>query len=97
MSPSVGNDAGERYSGVTTRRKKPIIDSHARGSHYVFTHSPKDPNCEACKKDKSPPERGERPNQRRAQMVLRNPRNLEDIIAADHTILNVEDGSRCGH
>ena len=49
ISPVV-TDAGEDTLANDTKSKKGIIGSEPRGTHNVFTHYPKDPNCEFYKK-----------------------------------------------
>ena len=48
--PSVVPDAGRDTLAKDTKSKKGIIGSQPRGNHTVFTHYPKGPNCEVCKK-----------------------------------------------
>ena len=49
-SPVASEVEGDK--GVTLEEmspeKKVIIGSHSRGSHNLFTHYPKDPNCDLC-------------------------------------------------
>ena len=49
ISPVV-TDAGEDTLANDTKSKKCIIGSQPRGTHNVFPHYPKDPNCEFYKK-----------------------------------------------
>ena len=39
--------------GKDTESKKGVVGSRPRGNHNVFTHFPKDPNCEVCKMTKN--------------------------------------------
>ena len=54
-----------------TKSKKGIIGSQPRGNHHVFTHYPKDPNCEVFKKTKKQDDPGVGKNQRSAWTGLR--------------------------
>ena len=49
---SVVTDAGRDTLAKDTTSKNGIIGSQPRGNRGVFTHHPKDPNCEVCKKTK---------------------------------------------
>ena len=53
------------------------------GSHSVFTHFPKDPNCEMCLKTKIT----RASCRRRAGTVVLRPENFGDLIAADNKVL----------
>ena len=47
--PSVATDAGVDTLEKDTMSKKGIIGSQPTCNHNVFTHDPKDHNCEVCK------------------------------------------------
>ena len=92
--PSVVTDAEGNTLAKDTKSKKGIIGSQPRGN--VFTHFPKDPNCEVCKKTRTT----------RAGCRLNPMRRVDggafstifgDVITADNKIQNVENESRCGH
>ena len=51
--PSVVTDAGGGTLAKESKSEKGIIGPQPRGNHNVFTHYPKDPNCEVCKMTKT--------------------------------------------
>ena len=63
------------------------------GTHSVFTHFPKDPNCEICLKTKI----FRASCRRRANAVMPRAENVGDLIAADHKVLCEESESRNNH
>ena len=82
-SPSVASD-GERDMLVSkSQEKKGLIASHPPGSHNVFTHDPKDPYCEQCKKSKTSQARCKTRSKKRMDDVERFAK-FGDLITADH-------------
>ena len=63
------------------------------GKHSIYTHFPKDPNCDICLKTKRT-----RPScRRRAGTVVPKAENVGDLITADHKVLSEESESRNSH
>ena len=94
--PSVVTDAGQDAPAKDTKSTEGIIGSQPRGNHNVFTHYPKDPNCEVCHKTKTTRARcGIKPKKR--VYGTAPPTKFGDLITADHKNLNVENESRGGH
>ena len=79
-----------------TKGKKGIIGAQSRGNHNVFTHYPKDPNCEVCKKTKATRARFWIKPKKRVYGIAPSTQ-FGDLITAGHKIQNVENGLRCGH
>ena len=46
-------DAERDTLAISAKSKTGIIGFQPRGNHNVFTHYPKDPKCEVCKKTKT--------------------------------------------
>ena len=63
------------------------------GKHSVYTHFPKDPNCQKCLKTKIT----RASCRRRAGTVVPRAENLGDLITADHKILSEKSESRNNH
>ena len=63
------------------------------GKHSVFTHFPKDPNCEICLKTKIT----RASCRRRANAVVPRAENFGDLITADHKVPSEESESRNNH
>ena len=63
------------------------------GKHSVYTHFPKDPNCDICLKTKITTASC----RRRAGTVVPRAENFGDLISADHKILSEESESRKNH
>ena len=63
------------------------------GKHSVYTHFPKDPNCDICLKTKIT----RSSCRRRAGTVVPRADNVGDLITADHKILIEESESRNNH
>ena len=63
------------------------------GKHGVYTHFPKDPNCEICLKTKIT----RASCRRRANAVVPRGENFGDLITADHKVLSEESESRDNH
>ena len=63
------------------------------GDHNIFTHFPKDPNCEVCQSCKSQRAHCKSSSAPGADK-LPIPVNFADAITADHAILNEDDKSR---
>ena len=63
------------------------------GDHNLFTHFPKDPNCEICQSCKSARAQcisGQAPDAE----ALPSPSQFADALTADHAVLNEDDKSR---
>ena len=63
------------------------------GKHSVYTHFPKDPNCEMCPKTKIT----RASCRRRASAVMPRAEHFGDLITADHKVLSEESASRNNH
>ena len=63
------------------------------GKHSVYTHFPKDPNCDICLKTKIP----RASCRRRTGTVVPRAEHFGDLITADHKILSKESESRNNH
>ena len=63
------------------------------GKHSVFTHFPKDPNCDICLKTKITRDSC----RRRANAVIPKAENFGDSITADQKVLSEESESRNNH
>ena len=63
------------------------------GKHSVFSHFPKDPNCDICLKTKIT----RAYCRRRANAVMPRAENFGDLIAADHKVLSEESESWNNH
>ena len=94
--PSVATHAGRNILAKDTKSKKSIIGSQPRENHNVFTHYPKDPNCEVCKKTEKTRAKCRIKPKKRVDGIARSTK-FGELNTADHKILNVEDESRCGH
>ena len=94
--PSVVTDAAGDTLAKDTKSKKGIIGSPQREIHNVFTHYPKDSNCEVCKKTKTTRARCRIKPEMRVDGIAPSTQ-FGDLITADHKILNVENKSSCGH
>ena len=64
------------------------------GKHSVYTHFPKDPNCDICLKTKITRNSGRRRN---GTVVVPSSEHFGDLITADHKILIEESESRNNH
>ena len=71
----------ERPTEVTSRK------------HCIFTHFPKDPNCEVCLRTKLT----RAPCRRRTDEAVHRAEKFGDLITADHKVLNVEGEFRNNH
>ena len=65
-------------------------------SLLVFTHYPKHPNCEVCKKTKTTRARCRTKPEKRVDGIALST-TFGALITADHKILTDENESRCGH
>ena len=63
------------------------------GKHSVYTHFPKDRNCEICQRTKIT----RAPRRRRIGAVVRRAENFGDLITADHKVLSEGCESRNNH
>ena len=80
---SIPEAAGAEYS-------RPKVEA---GKHNVFTHFPKDRNCEVCKRTKVK----RAPCRVRASNHIPRAENFGDLITADQRVLNDECESRHSH
>ena len=94
--PSVATHAGRNALAKDTKSKKSIIGSQPRENHKVFTHYPKDPNCEVCKKTEKTRAKCRIKPKERVDGIARSTK-FGQLNTADHKILNVKNQSRCGH
>ena len=78
------------------RSKKGTIGCHPRGRHHVFTHFPKDPMCEVCRKTPATWATWKVKLKNRVGGIAFSSQ-FGDFIKADQKILNVDNESRCGH
>ena len=86
-SSSVATDAGGDTLVKESQEQK-SIGSHPKGSHYVFTLCPKDPDCDMCRRTKSTRARCNTKSKKSMSEIVRAPKS-GDLITADHTIPNV--------
>ena len=63
------------------------------GKHSVYTHFPKDRNCEICQRTKIT----RAPRRRRIGRVVTRAENFGDLITADHEVLSEGSESRNNH
>ena len=63
------------------------------GKHSVYTHLPKDRNCEICKRTKIT----RAPCRRRNGGAVPRAENFDDLITADHKVLSESCESRNNH
>ena len=85
-----GSDASsshEASSEPTTKRREDL------GKHSVYTHFPKDRNCEICKRTKMT----RAPCRRRNVEAVPRAENFGDLITADHKVLSENCQSRNNH
>ena len=61
--------------------------------HSIYSHFPKDRNCEICQRTKIK----RAPRRRRTGEVIPRAENFGDMITADHKVLNEEGESRRNH
>ena len=71
----------------TTKRREDL------GKHSVYTHFPKDRNCEICQRTKIT----RAPCRRRIGRVVLRAENFGDLITADHKVLSEGCESRNNH
>ena len=88
----------QRNADTSSSPHDPPMEPRAKvepgsGEHSVFTHFPKDPNCEICLKTKIT----RASCRRRAGTVVPRAENLGDLITADHKVLSEECESRNNH
>ena len=87
--PSVVTDAVRDTLARDTESKEGVTVVQPRGNHNLFTHYPKDPNCEVCKKTNTT-RASCRTKPKRCVDEIAPCTKSRDLITADHTILNVE-------
>ena len=88
----------QRSAGTSSSSHEPPMEPRAyvepsSGKHSVFTHFPKDPNCEMCLKTKIT----EASCRRRADTVVPRAEHFGDLIGADHKVLSEESEARNNH
>ena len=93
-----GRDLMQRNADTSSSPHDPPMEPRAKvepgsGEHSVFTHFPKDPNCEICLKTKIT----RASCRRRAGTVVPRAEHFGDMIAADHKVLSEECESRNNH
>ena len=93
---TVVTDAGGDTLAKDTKSKKGIIGSQPRGTRSVYTHFPKDPICEVCKKTTARARCRIKPKKRVDGSALFTQFG-DYLITANHKILNVENESGGGH
>ena len=71
----------------TTKRREDL------GKHSVYTHFPKDRNCEICKRTKIT----RAPCRRRNGEAVPRAANFDDLLTADHKVLSESCESRNNH
>ena len=82
-STSSGSDRKDPPEPPRPERQHP---NRSKGKHNLFTHFPKDPNCEICKRKKVT----RTPCGRNSKSHILRATKFGDIITADHEILNEE-------
>ena len=92
-----GNPAREDQDTSSSSHEPPIEPrayvEPSSGKHSVFTHFPKDQNCDTCLKTKITTASC----RRRAGTVVPRAEHFGDLITADHTVLSEESESRNNH
>ena len=91
--PRVNPEPG--YRDTSSSSHELPMESRAKvascsGKHSVYTHIPKDPNCDICFKTKIT----RASSRRRAGTVVPRAENFDDLITADHKILSEESDHR---
>ena len=71
-------------------------DSKPKGDQHVFTHFPKDPNCQVCRMIKTTRARCKNRPLRRADGIS-PPTHSENFMTVGRSTLNLEKGSRNAH
>ena len=84
---SHASSSHEASSEPTTKRREDL------GEHSVYTHFPKDRNCEICKRTKIT----RAPSRRRNGEAVPRAVNFGDLITADHKVLSDNCESRNNH
>ena len=84
---SHASSSHEAFLEPTTKTREDL------GKHSVYTHSPKDRNCEICKRTKIT----RSPCRRRNGEVVPRAANFGDLITADHKVLSDNCESRNNH
>ena len=84
----------QRSADTSSSSHEPPMEPRAKmepvsGMHSVFTHFPKDPNCEICLKTKIT----RASCRRRANAVMPRAENFGDLITADHSFPSEESES----
>ena len=91
-------DLMQRSADTSSSFHEPPMEPRAKvepglGKHSVFTHFPKDPNCDVCLKTKTT----RASCRKRANAVMPRAENFDDWIAADHKVVREESESRNNH
>ena len=88
----------QRSADTSKSPHKPPMEPRAKvepgsGKHSVFTHFPKDPNCDICLKTKIT----RTSCRRRSNGVMPRAEHFGDLITADHKVPSEESESRNNH
>ena len=73
-----------RDSHASSSHGSPLEPARSAGKHSVYTHFPKDRNCEICQRTKITMA----PCRRRIGRVVPRAENFGDLITADHKVLS---------
>ena len=95
LQKSLGETRGRGKADTPSSSHEPPMEPGAHvelgsGTHSVFTHFPKDPNCEICLKTKIT----RASCRRRAGAVMPRAEHFGDLFTADHKVLCEETESR---
>ena len=90
MDPTSTSSGSDSRDPPEAPRPDPLRATAPKGKHKLFTHFPKYPNCELCKRTKITREACRRNSQSHTPRAT----NFGEIIAADHKVLNEEEESR---
>ena len=97
-STELRGDLMQRSADTSSSSHEPPVEPRAcvepgSGKHSVFTHFPKDPNCEMCLKTLMTTASC----RRRANAVMPRAENCGELITADHKVHSEESESRNNH
>ena len=95
---SLGDTQSKQVKTLPSHLKKNPMEPRAKvepgsGKHRVYTHFPKDPNCDICLKTKNT----NASCRRRTGTVVPRAEHFGDLITADHKVLSEESESRNNH
>ena len=88
----------ERRDSHASSSREPSLETTSKrsedlGKHSVYTHFPKDRNCEICQRTKI----ARAPCRRRIGGAVPRAQNFGDLITADHKVLSEKCESRNNH